>query len=232
MKKKHDIRRLLSKLTAIFLITLSSAAAADKVVVIPLDSGSGDTGRVRTVTSATGRIWIDRNLGAHRAAIKSDDPLAYGALYQWGRLGDGHEYRESPTTSSRSPDDVPGHNYFITGLSDWRVTQKDSLWQGASGINNPCPAGFRLPTETEWETERASWSSNDAVGAFASALKLVEAGYRLISDGTVYRVGSRGYYWSSTVDGSFTRNLSVNIDHAYMGTSSRANGMSVRCIKD
>lgn len=32
----------------------------------------------------TGKIWMDRNLGATRAATSSTDALAYGDLYQWG----------------------------------------------------------------------------------------------------------------------------------------------------
>jgi hypothetical protein len=60
---------------------------------------------------------------------------------------------------------------------------------------------FRLPTEAEWEIERASWISNDAAGAFASPLKLVSAGYRSNSNGTLFYAGSEGGYWSSTVDG-------------------------------
>jgi N-acetylneuraminic acid mutarotase len=31
----------------------------------------------------TGKTWMDRNLGASRAATSSDDSLAYGDLYQW-----------------------------------------------------------------------------------------------------------------------------------------------------
>ncbi|MFZ1451482.1 MAG: hypothetical protein WAT20_02205, partial [Ferruginibacter sp.] len=46
----------------------------------------------------TGKIWMDRNLGASRVATSSTDDLAYGDLYQWGRLTDGHQNRTSGTT--------------------------------------------------------------------------------------------------------------------------------------
>jgi hypothetical protein len=35
-----------------------------------------------TVTTATGKVWIDRNLGASRVATSSTDALAYGDYYQ------------------------------------------------------------------------------------------------------------------------------------------------------
>ncbi len=98
------------------------------------------------------------NLGASQVATSSADPAAYGTLYQWGRLGDGHEYRSSPTTTQQSSTDEPGHGRFILpplGHFDWRNPGNDSLWQGVSGINNPCPAGFRVPTAAEWETEKS-----------------------------------------------------------------------------
>jgi len=40
---------------------------------------------VPTVISKTGRVWMDRNLGASQVATSSTDPLSLGDLYQWGR---------------------------------------------------------------------------------------------------------------------------------------------------
>jgi uncharacterized protein (TIGR02145 family) len=182
----------------------------------------------------TGQTWIDRNLGASQVATSSTDADAYGDLYQWGRGPDGHEKRTSATTSTLSSSDTPGHGDFITDGSfppvDWRSPQNDNLWQGLSGTNNPCPCGYRLPTEAEWEAERQSWSSNDAAGAFASPLKLPVGGRRQYS-GSFYNVGSSGQYWSSTVDDSESRYLGFGSD-ARMYSRYRAYGASVRCIKE
>jgi uncharacterized protein (TIGR02145 family) len=188
-----------------------------------------------TVTSPTGEIWMNRNLGASRVATSSTDAEAYGDLYQWGRLADGHEKRTSSTTLTLSTADVPGHGSFIPAPSspyDWRTPQNNNLWQGISGTNNPCPSGFRLPTHTELDAERASWSSDDSAGAFASPLKLVMAGSRNHDDGTLSYAGSYGYYWSSTVDGSYSRSLYFSSGNAIMYRSGRAYGFSVRCLKD
>ena len=219
--------------------SMSLATAADKVVVIPLlDSCSQPKVEVPVVTSA-GRTWMALNLGASQVATSSADPAAYGTLYQWGRSGDGHQYRSSPTTTQLSSTDEPGHGRFIlppSGYLDWRNPGNDNLWQGVSGINNPCPAGFRVPTIAEWETEIASWSSQNADGAFASPLKLVLAGSRegLPPDpGVVYGTGSRGEYWSSTVQYGYSRALEFDSTSAIAYYYHwRAHGLSVRCIKD
>jgi len=114
----------------------------------------------------TGKIWMDRNLGANEVATSITDAAAYGDLYQWGRAADGHQLRTSTTTSTLSTSDTPGNALFIIsggggGAQDWRTPANDNLWQGVNGINNPCPAGYRLPTYAELVSERSTWSSSD-----------------------------------------------------------------------
>ncbi len=202
--------------------------------------GTPPTPTPNVTNPTTGEIWMDRNLGASQVATSSTDANAYGDLYQWGRAADGHESRTSATTSTNATSAVPNDGnawdgFFITvGSSpyDWLTPQDDNLWQGVSGTNNPCPSGYRLPTEAEWEAERTSWSSNNAAGAFASPLKLPVAGFRYYSNGTLSNVGSIGLYWSSTVSGTFARHLFFSSSNANMSSSNRANGFSVRCLKD
>jgi uncharacterized protein (TIGR02145 family) len=192
----------------------------------------------------TTKIWMDRNLGATRVATSSTDALAYGDLYQWGRGADGHQIRTSGTTTTLSSLDQPGNENFILvpGNSltyDWRSPQNTNLWQGVNGVNNPCPSGYRLPTDAEWEAERVSWvqapisSANSSVGALASPLKLPLAGYRNFIDGSIASLGGAGYYWSSTVNGTDSRSLSFTSSSAIVTNfDRRAYGNSVRCIKN
>ena len=186
------------------------------------------------VISSTGKIWMDRNLGATQVATSSTDAASFGDLYQWGRGADGHQLRTSTTTATLSSTDVPGNaNFIITssGNYDWRSTQNDNLWQGVNGVNNPCPSGYRIPTLTELDAERASWSANNSTGAFASPLKLPLAGYRSRSDGSLVDV-SEGYYWSSSINGTHSRYLYFYNGDAGELYDLRAYGNSVRCIKD
>ncbi|MCP4126022.1 MAG: hypothetical protein GY753_03040, partial [Gammaproteobacteria bacterium] len=191
--------------------------------------------------AAAGYYWMDRNLGASQQATSSTDANSYGDLYQWGRCADGHEIRTSSTTTTNATTAVPsqGNSWdgkFITEGSspyDWLATQDDNLWQGVSGTNNPCPAGYRLPTEAELQALDDSFSpNNNSAGAYASPVKMPVAGNRNYNDGSLGTVGSFGRYWSSTVVGTSARYLYFRSSSASMSTSYRANGLSVRCLKD
>ena len=202
--------------------------------------------------TTTGETWLNNNLGAiyndadhanfdmDQQATSIDDANAYGDLYQWGRYSDGHEDRASTTTNTQATTATPnlGNDWdglFIKESSspvDWLTPQNNNLWQGELGTNNPCPSGFRLPTRDELDAERISWSSNDYAGAFGSPLKLSVGGYRQNSDGVLNSVGSMGYYWSSTVDGTNAKCITFTHNTAYTVSTFRAEGFTVRCIKD
>jgi uncharacterized protein (TIGR02145 family) len=183
---------------------------------------------------------MDRNLGASQIATSSTDSYAYGDLYQWGRAADGHEIRTSGITADNATTAVPndGNSWdglFITEASspyDWLVPPDNTLWQSISGTNNPCPDGFRIPTEIELEAERLCWATNNASGAYGSVIKWTVGGYRARSNGTLFTVGTWGFYWGSTANGVNARSLYFNSSDATMYTTGRADGFSVRCIMD
>jgi hypothetical protein len=195
--------------------------------------GKDTTTTVVDITGPGGGVWMDRNLGATQAAASSTDAASYGDLYQWGRAKDGHESRTSATTATTATSAAAGHGDFIiagavTNYNWTDFTAENDLWQ--AGSNDPCPTGYRIPTETELETERLLFSSNNAAAAF-SALKLPLAGYR-DGNGAPSNVGSSGIYWSSTVYFANARLLVFGSSSAYVYNNPRAYGLSVRCIKD
>ena len=233
--------------TANFAITLGGQSCSLMVTIFAsqpqFPAGvvfcAGATTVIDVTNPITGKIWMDRNMGANQVATSSTDVNSYGDLYQWGRRADGHQCRTSPLTGTngeQSSIDQPANGNFILAPNaplDWRSPQNANLWQGVNGVNNPCPAGYRIPTEIEINAERLSWgANNNYLGAFTSPLKLPSAGYRLNSNGTIYNSGGLGNYWSSTVNGTDSRNLYCYSSGASINDGNRANGYSVRCIKD
>ena len=231
--------------TASFALTIGGQSCSftvsvgvNLVLAYPAGSvfcASGPTAIVDVTNPTTGKIWMDRNLGATQVATSSTDVNSYGDLYQWGRRADGHQCRTSPTTATLSSIDQPANGNFIIAPNapyDWRSPQNVNLWQGVNGVNNPCPSGYRIPTETELNNERLSWGSNNGSGAFAAPLKLPMAGARNYSNGSFGGVGTSGDCWSSTVSGTTSRTLYFNSSNAYMVDYYRASGFTVRCLKD
>jgi uncharacterized protein (TIGR02145 family) len=193
------------------------------------------TSVVDVTNATTGKIWMDRNLGASQVATSVTDVNAYGDLYQWGRGSDGHQCRNSATTSALSSSDQPANaDFILSSVSpyNWLVAENTNLWQGVNGVNNPCPFGYRLPTESELNEERLSWWMQGANGAFASPLKFTLAVMRSGLNGQIFNFGSPGYYWTSSLNGANSVILKFTSTTATMQNSERAAGFSVRCIKD
>jgi hypothetical protein len=206
---------------------------ASATVVVPVDLGNG-------------QIFMDRNLGARRVATAIDDVFSYGNHYQWGRYADGHEisvWNGTTKTAGRgladatalealATSDYPGHaNFILTNVTpfDWRSGNNNNRWQTAS--QGPCPAGYHVPTTTEWDTADTfgAWANN--TDTFNSALKLPSSGLRSRTNGTLDG-GTYGNYWASTVDGTNARNLAISSTSAGTLSFNRANGFTVRCLKD
>ena len=191
------------------------------------------------VLSSTGKTWMDRNLGAGKAATATTDYLAYGALYQWGRGNDGHAGIQWASSTAGTPlngttttkADIPGDGFFITGFFDWRINSNNDLWL-VNSANNPCPSGYRVPNDAEWNAEKAIFTTQNAAGAFGSALKLPVAGYRVDNSGALNAVGSGGYYWSATASGSFSGYISFDSSSLSVFTRYRSAGYAVRCIQN
>jgi uncharacterized protein (TIGR02145 family) len=205
-----------------------------------------------------GNIWLNNNLGAHysninhpsfnlaQQATSATDHLAYGSLFQWGRRPDGHELitwtngttgtAVNGTTTTRPNADTAANALFITinsGNFDWRgTTQNDVLWATEASTNNPCPVGFKVPTNAELTTLVTSSSIANSATAASSAMKFTVPGSRNDSSGSLSDVGSYGDYWSSSVSGATASSRTFSAGGTDTDDYGRANGLTVRCLKD
>ena len=199
----------------------------------------------------TGRVWLDRNLGATQVATSSNDTDAYGDLYQWGRAKDGHEdrTRNSTSTTLASSIDTGANDLFILNSTpsntastfDWVANAVDNnglarmaAWAN-DGVNDICPAGFSVPTKAELKEDIVDAAGITSVAtAFSSPLKLPAAGYRnrAINDtGQIYDGGVSLFLWSRSADSSQANYLNINSAAVVLSSQDRSYGFSVRCIQ-
>lgn len=192
------------------------------------------------ILSPTGKIWLDKNLGAASAATSSTDAASYGDLYQWGRTTDGHQIRTSTTVMGPVDAGTEGAKFILNDFTfpyDWLSAPDGFRWNAGNetepvkGAHDPCPEGYRVPTRIEWQEEINSWEPKNIIGAF-TALKLTLGGVRHPFDGGIQDATANGYYWTSTVFSNEAYVLKVSSGDAIMIDEARVLGASVRCVKD
>lgn len=192
----------------------------------------------QTITSPyTEEIWLDRNLGASRVCTSYDDSECYGDYYQWGRNTDGHEKKDSLTTSTQATDiDGSGINptYFVkSNYGDWVTTDTDgqlrsNKWSKIDG-SSVCPIGYRVPTISELFDESNMYVSQNKT-SYESFLKLPFSGGRSSLTGTISSLNTKGNLWSSTETKVF--HYSISDKYIYTHTYPFATGLQVRCIRN
>jgi len=235
-----DINEVVGNLTASEVDTASELQALVDALGITTIMHNGTT--YGFVTSPyTGKVWLDRNLGATRVCTSYDDTACYGDYYQWGRAADGHEDSQSDTTATQAiAVGNVGHGDFITANStndyDWAkiVDPTGSLrqtnWSKTDG-SSVCPVGFRVPNITELRAETLDNGVTNRDTAFSNFLALPSAGIRSFLAGSMNVMGSYGSIWASSGSGSRANIISFNTAAGW-AVSGSAGGFSVRCIKN
>ncbi len=177
-------------------------------------------GTVTNIPGTTTKCWITSNLGADHQATSADDATEASAGWYWqfnriqGYKNDGSTVTPALTITR------------IVENSDWLIS------------NDPCTAelgsGWRLPTSTEWSNVNASGNWGNSTGSWNSDLKMHAAGYlNGFNHGLLFDRGVSGYYWSRSQgnvgNGFYLNFFSYNVA-IYL--NSKANALSVRCIRD
>ena len=199
-----------------------------------------------TAIKKNGIWWAPVNCGATRVAQpndgKNETVAGTGNLYQWGRA-DYTNYGGS-TASGPISNTRPNNHVFYkapNSPNNWLNKVDNTLWNGSSkGTNDPCPKGYRVPTLNELASIGNANSYDNSGGLFKvnaengyPQLILPAVGYRIHTDGSSYNQGSLGNYWSSTASsGPLANNVFFTTTALLTGGSPRANGFTIRCIKE
>jgi len=239
-----DINEVVENLTEEEVDTTQEIQAlADElgIVEVPTTITHNGTTYGFVTSPYTGKVWLDRNLGAAQVCTLATDTACYGDYYQWGRDADGHEDSTSGTTVTQATDVNSAGSSFITGSNDWASvdgagTARTANWSATDG-SSVCPVGYRVPDIDELKAETldatnvtGSTKLVNGATAFTNFLKLPSAGYHNYFDGSV--VGAWGVVWASSVEGSDSHNVYFNSSDAVWDSDYRAYGFSVRCLRD
>lgn len=203
-----------------------------------------------TVRAKDGNVWLQQNLGALQVAQSLTDSLAFGDYFQWGRWNDGHQHFK-PEPEVRNPNVLLYNNpsglplggikfYIATWWNTGTITDK---WEAASAAEvdksngcDPCKVlgnNWRLPTNDEWNAIIEAENISDANSAYASHLKIANAGWRSSKNTFLKEINNSSRFWSSTASASNSAfSLLINENGVVKNFSdSRSFGMSIRCIQ-
>ena len=200
-------------------------------------------------------VWAPVNCGYHATDFK------YGKIYQWGRkYGQGYDAGDASVPElvvgpvSLTTGQIESNmDHFYYNSSNWLDYQDDGLWNAGNETEpikteyDPCPNGWRIPTYDElYELTKvtSSWTTDDTgikgtLFTYSSSYSnvplqifLPAAGYRSQDKGQTYNRDIIGCYWSSSPKGTLARYLSIINGMELISSDKRANGYSVRCVKE
>ena len=179
--------------------------------------------------------------GAYNASgTYAQNPTLVSGAYSIGTTiqnPDNHYYN----SSNYGPYNENKYNYW-----DMNQTSTGNITTATvKTVYDPCPPGFCVPTGNLYYYMGNTGGSNSSYGTWQSTppgrtwiyntpnVFFPASGYRGNGDGSLYGVGSNGYYWSASANGgNYGRYLSFYSSSWGWGRSYRAGGFPVRAVAE
>ena len=230
-------RVIFSRFTAIITVVISS------VMAINLGSCKDDEAKPETVTDLDGnvygtvtigtQVWMAENLKVTR--YRNGDPISNVTdAVQWSNLVTGAycSYNNDATNTK-----TYGHLYN---------------WHAVMDSRNLAPAGWHIPTDTEWttlvdylggdgeagtklkESGTTHWNSPNFGVTNETKFTALPGGYRGFN-GTFTGLGAYGNWWTTTEfvsNAAWWRVMSYSYGGVGKDVAYKVSGYSIRCVKD
>ena len=152
---------------------------------------------------------------------------------------------DAPGPFAASPESA-GMFFQWNNRRAWSATDAVENWDNTNAggdswtrANDPCPAGWRLPTDEELTALAemgGTWTTLNGVdgkmfGTAPNQIFLPAAGWRSNSNGLLDGIDERGSYWSSgQVAATTARGMGFAVGYSNMTSGPRALGRPVRCV--
>jgi OmpA-OmpF porin, OOP family len=158
----------------------------------------------------------------------------------------------SPATLNIGSESSPKYQWAYDG-NESNVATYGRIYTGYAVLDNRnlCPAGWHVPSDTEWKTLTTFLGGENVAGGKLKETGTAhwlsprgvtnETGFTALpggfggNNGNFNNLGFGGYWWSATEDGA-TDAWSLNLDYSSVEikrhTYDKSYGFSVRCMKD
>ena len=198
------------------------AASAEGETATLIDTRDGSD---YTVAKINGNCWMTQNLRlAGGRTLTSEDSNVVGSWeFPNNSLTLGDSYTEARFILSDNPDPdtaLKYGGYYNYCAASAGTVCNDIMEQDA--LQDICPKGWRLPTESEMS------GMDNYVSAFSPVLS------GIYYDGTLDGTGSYGFWWSATADLGGLQYLLFYVDGRLftdLDGSGKPSGYPVRCVR-
>ncbi len=178
------------------------------------------------------QTWMTENLNVDK--FRNGDPIPQAKTNaEWYAAGDNNQ---------------PAWCYYDNDSANGAKYGKLYNWYAVNDSRGLAPAGYHIPSHAEWTflttylgdfdiagenmKSKSGWDKNGN-GTNRSGFSGLPGGFRNIN-GTFYVVGEDGYWWSSSEASlnAWYRGLIYFYGYVVMKEDDKANGFSVRCLRD